>query len=66
MLANHMVRRSDCTLITVDHNVPSKDRTKLSPVEISILESNSQTQVLMMKENMRDFGLRYFGMSDKW
>jgi len=65
MLANRVVRRPDCTLITVDHNVPTEDRTDLSSVETFISEVNSRTQVLKLEENVKDFGLKYFGMADE-
>lgn len=45
-LGNRVVRRPDCTLITVDHNVPTEDRTELASVETFIEEVNSRTQVL--------------------
>jgi len=64
-LANRVVRRPDCTLVTVDHNVPTEDRTELSSVESFIDEVNSRTQVLKLEENVKDFGVKYFGMADE-
>jgi len=64
-LANRSVRRPDCTLATVDHNVPTTDRSKLLDVESFIAESASRTQVLQMQTNVKDFGLKYFGMEDE-
>lgn len=64
-IANRSVRRPDCTLATVDHNVPTSDRSKLLDVESFIVESASRTQVLQMSKNVNDFGLRYFGMEDE-
>lgn len=58
------VRRPDCTLVTVDHNVPTSDRSNFKNVETFIKESDSRTQVLALEENVRDFGLTYFGMDD--
>jgi 3-isopropylmalate dehydratase len=49
----------------VDHKLPTKDRNELSSVETFILEVNSRTQVLKLAENVRNFGLEYFGMADK-
>ena len=64
-LANRNVRRPDCTLTTVDHNVPTSDRSKLLDVSSFIEETASRTQVLQMNQNVKDFGLRYFGMEDE-
>ncbi|GMI39115.1 hypothetical protein TrCOL_g3418 [Triparma columacea] len=64
-LANRGVRRPDCTLITVDHNVPTESRTELKSVEDFIEETNSRTQVMKLEENVKDFGLKYFGMADE-
>ena len=58
------VRRPDCTLVTVDHNVPTSDRSNFKNIETFIKESDSRTQVLTLEENVRDFGLTYFGMED--
>ncbi|KAL3779217.1 hypothetical protein ACHAW5_009988 [Stephanodiscus triporus] len=64
-LANRSVRRPDCTLATVDHNVPTSDRSALLDVASFISEAASRTQVLQMTRNMADFGLTYFGMEDE-
>lgn len=64
-LANRNVRRPDCTLATVDHNVPTTDRSALLDVAAFITETASRTQVLQMTQNMEDFGLTYFGMEDE-
>jgi len=64
-LANRVVRRPDCTLVTVDHNVPTEDRQDLLSVESFISEINSRTQVMKLEENVKDFGLKYFGMADE-
>jgi len=64
-LANRGVRRPDCTLLTVDHNVPTEDRQQLKDVESFISEINSRTQVLQLEKNVDDFGLKYFGMEDE-
>lgn len=62
--AGRIVRRPDCTLVTVDHNVPTSDRSSFTNVETFIKESDSRVQVLTLEENVRDFGLTYFGMDD--
>mmetsp|Transcript_31445 Transcript_31445/g.59860 ORF Transcript_31445/g.59860 Transcript_31445/m.59860 type:complete len:800 (+) Transcript_31445:44-2443(+) len=64
-LANRNVRRPDCTLTTVDHNVPTTDRSALLDVAAFIDETASRTQVVQMQTNVEDFGLRYFGMEDE-
>ena len=64
-LAGRGVRRPDCTLVTVDHNVPTSDRTGLIDVETFIEETASRTQVLQLEQNVRDFGLKYFSFADE-
>jgi 3-isopropylmalate dehydratase len=63
-ISGRAVRRPDCTLVTVDHNVPTSDRSNFKNVETFIKETESKTQVLALEENVRDFGLTYFGMDD--
>ena len=64
-LAGRSVRRPDCVLATVDHNVPTSDRTGLIDVETFIEETASRTQVLQLEKNVKDFGVKYFGMADE-
>jgi 3-isopropylmalate dehydratase len=64
-LSNRGVRRPDCTLSTVDHNVPTEDRSQLIDVQTFIEETASRTQVMQMEVNVADFGLKYFGMADE-
>lgn len=64
-LASRGVRRPDCTLVTVDHNVPTEDRSKLIDVTTFIEETASRTQVMQLDQNVQDFALRYFGMADE-
>jgi hypothetical protein len=64
-LAGRGVRRPDCTLVTVDHNVPTEDRSHLIDVKTFIEETASRTQVLQLDQNVADFGLKYFGMADE-
>jgi len=64
-LGNRGVRRPDCTLTTVDHNVPTEDRSQLIDVQTFIAETASRTQVLQLEQNVKDFGLKYFGMADE-
>ena len=62
--AGRPVRRPDCTLVTVDHNVPTSDRSSFHDAASFIQEADSRTQVLALEENVRDFGLTYYGMND--
>lgn len=64
-LAGRGVRRPDCTLVTVDHNVPTEDRSQLIDVKSFIEETASRTQVMQLDQNVADFGLKYFGMADE-
>jgi len=62
--AGRIVRRPDCTLVTVDHNVPTSDRSSFKYVETFIKESDSRTQVITLEDNVKYFGLTYYGMDD--
>eukprot|EP00547_Thalassionema_nitzschioides_P005120 CAMPEP_0194211932 /NCGR_PEP_ID=MMETSP0156-20130528/11318_1 /TAXON_ID=33649 /ORGANISM="Thalassionema nitzschioides, Strain L26-B" /LENGTH=801 /DNA_ID=CAMNT_0038939621 /DNA_START=74 /DNA_END=2479 /DNA_ORIENTATION=+ len=64
-LAGRGVRRPDCTLVTVDHNVPTEDRSELISVQSFIDETASRTQVMQLEQNVKDFDLKYFGMADE-
>ena len=64
-LFRSQVRRPESTLATVDHNVPTSDRSMFESVETFIKEVDSQTQVLALETNVKDFGVAYFGMDDK-
>jgi len=64
-MARRGVRRPDCTLVTVDHNVPTSDRSGLIDVSAFIEETASRIQVLQLEQNVADFGLKYFGMADE-
>ena len=55
--AGRRVRRPDCTLVTVDHNVPTSDRSSFKAVESFIKESDSRTQVMALEENVKEFDL---------
>ncbi|KAF8623438.1 hypothetical protein AX15_006380 [Amanita polypyramis BW_CC] len=59
------VRRPDCTLATVDHNVPTTSRKNFATVESFIEEPESRAQCAALEENVREFGLTYFGMKDR-
>lgn len=64
-LAGRGVRRPDCTLATVDHNVPTSDRQGLIDVETFIQETASRTQVLELEKNVKAFGIKYFSFADE-
>ncbi|KAA1124393.1 3-isopropylmalate dehydratase [Puccinia graminis f. sp. tritici] len=63
--AGRGVRRTDCTLATCDHNVPTDDRSQATSVSTFIKEFESRTQVMTLEENVKIFGLTYFGLKDK-
>ncbi|POW08440.1 hypothetical protein PSTT_07549 [Puccinia striiformis] len=63
--AGRSVRRIDCTLATCDHNVPTDDRSQATDVSSFIKEAESRTQVMTLEENVKNFGLTYFGLKDK-
>ncbi|EJT78983.1 3-isopropylmalate dehydratase [Gaeumannomyces tritici R3-111a-1] len=63
--AGRKVRRPDCTLATTDHNVPTTSRKALKDIASFIKEDDSRTQCVTLEENVRDFGVTYFGLSDK-
>ncbi|KAF9483985.1 aconitase [Pholiota conissans] len=63
--AGRPVRRPDCTLATVDHNVPTVSRKNFVSVETFIAEPDSRAQCVALEENVKEFGLTYFGMTDR-
>lgn len=83
--AGRPVRRPDCTLATVDHNVPyvipylknainpsytntmyrTASRKNFQSVQSFIAEPDSRAQCQALEENVKEFGLTYFGMTDR-
>ncbi|KAF5387776.1 hypothetical protein D9615_000217 [Tricholomella constricta] len=63
--AGRPVRRPDCTLATVDHNVPTVSRKNFTTVESFIAEPDSRAQCAALEDNVKEFGLTYFGMKDR-
>eukprot|EP00927_Polykrikos_kofoidii_P029334 TRINITY_DN25381_c0_g1_i1.p1 TRINITY_DN25381_c0_g1~~TRINITY_DN25381_c0_g1_i1.p1 ORF type:complete len:909 (-),score=123.96 TRINITY_DN25381_c0_g1_i1:221-2863(-) len=63
-LAGRKVRRPDCTLVTVDHNIPTDSRANFKDIGSFIKESDSRLQVSTLEDNVKEFGLAYFGMTD--
>ncbi|MFZ1067506.1 MAG: 3-isopropylmalate dehydratase large subunit [Pseudolabrys sp.] len=53
------VRAPEKTLLVVDHNVPTSDRTKPNP------DSESVAQIAYFAENAKFFGLEYYNEFDK-
>lgn len=62
--AGRPVRRPDCTLATVDHNVPTTSRASFKDVSSFIAEPDSRNQCETLEQNVKDFGITYFGMDD--
>ncbi|BEI80152.1 hypothetical protein CcaverHIS002_0106810 [Cutaneotrichosporon cavernicola] len=63
--AGRKVRRTDCTLATVDHNIPTVSRKAFKSVGTFIEEADSRAQVEALEENVKKFGVTYFGMTDR-
>merc|ERR1719460_1924837 len=63
-MASRKVRRPDCTLVTVDHNVPTFSRQDFKDVKSFIKEADSRNQVATLEDNVVAFGLMYFSMKD--
>jgi 3-isopropylmalate/(R)-2-methylmalate dehydratase large subunit len=58
VLAGRQVRRPDLTFATVDHNVPTTDRS------LPILDQLSKRQLEVLKENAQRFGIRLLDIHD--
>ena len=58
-IAGRKVRRPDLTIATVDHNVPTTDRSL--PIEDPI----SRQQIETLAQNTKDFGITYYDMHDE-
>ena len=52
------VRRPDLTIATMDHNVPTTNRS------LPIIDQTSATQIHTLEKNCQDFGIRLFGMNN--
>ncbi|KAH8750542.1 putative 3-isopropylmalate dehydratase [Diaporthe sp. PMI_573] len=63
--AGRPVRRPDCTLATTDHNVPTTTRKALKDIASFIEEDDSRVQCVTLEDNVKKFGLTYFGLSDR-
>ncbi|KAG4412048.1 hypothetical protein IFR04_014816 [Cadophora malorum] len=63
--AGRKVRRPDCTLATTDHNVPTTSRKNMKNIETFVEEEDSRLQCMTLEDNVKDFGITYFGLGDK-
>jgi len=54
---NRKVRRPDLTIATMDHNVPTTDRSLL------ILDQTSSVQIKTLEKNCKDFGIKLFDIN---
>ncbi|MGI0007092.1 MAG: 3-isopropylmalate dehydratase large subunit [Nitrosotalea sp.] len=53
-LNGRTVRRTDLTFATMDHNVPTSDRS------LPIIDQTSSTQIKALEKNCKDFGITLF------
>ncbi|KAH6673733.1 3-isopropylmalate dehydratase-like protein [Halenospora varia] len=63
--AGRKVRRPDCTLATTDHNVPTSSRKSFKNIESFVEVEDSRLQCMTLEDNVKDFGITYFGLGDK-
>ena len=54
---NRKVRRPDLTIATMDHNVPTSDRS------LPILDQTSAIQIKALENNCKDFGIKLFDIN---
>jgi 3-isopropylmalate/(R)-2-methylmalate dehydratase large subunit len=57
--AGRKVRRPDLTVATVDHNVPTTDRS------LPIADVNAATQVDALRKNCTEFGIQFFDINSR-
>ena len=57
-LAGRQVRRPKRTIATVDHNVPTTDRS------LPILDQISKQQIDTLRNNCKEFGIQYYDLND--
>lgn len=62
--AGRKVRRTDCTLATVDHNIPTESRKNFKNVDTFIKQADSRLQVKTLEKNVKDFNVPYLGMQE--
>jgi len=56
-MSNRKVRRPDLTIATMDHNVPTNDRS------LPILDQTSAIQIQTLEKNCKDFGIKLFNIN---
>ena len=56
-LNHRLVRRPDLTFATVDHNVPTSDRS------LPIVDQVSKTQIQALEKNCKEFGIKLFDIN---
>jgi 3-isopropylmalate/(R)-2-methylmalate dehydratase large subunit len=59
-LTNRKVRRTDLTYATVDHNVPTTDRS------LPILDPIAKAQISTLEDNCREFGIELYGLDSPY
>jgi len=59
-LNNRKVRRPDLTIATMDHNVPTNDRS------LPIIDQTSSIQIKTLAKNCKDFGIQLFDMNSPY
>ncbi len=57
-LTHRKVRRPDLTLATMDHNVPTSDRS------LPIVDQISAKQIQTLRDNCAEFGVELYGLED--
>ena len=61
--ANRQVRRTECTFDTVDNKIPTESRANFKSLDNFIINADSRLQVKTLEENVKKFGIPYFGMT---
>lgn len=59
-LNKRRVRRSDLTIATMDHNVPTSDRS------LPIIDQISELQIKTLEKNCKDFGIQLFDIKSPY
>ncbi|KAF9283354.1 3-isopropylmalate dehydratase, partial [Mortierella alpina] len=62
--AGRSVRRTDCSLATVDHNIPTASRKAYKDTKSFVEQADSRIQCLTLEDNVKEFGLTFFGLAD--
>jgi 3-isopropylmalate/(R)-2-methylmalate dehydratase large subunit len=56
-MAGRRLRRTDLTIATVDHNIPTWERTRPTTDEIAL------AQIHALETNVKEFDIKYYGMT---